>query len=294
MKTFISLFLVFLYCINTYAQTKTNLQKLVETEIAFARAAETKGTKAAFLEFLSDEAVVFRPSEINGKLFWKNQPESVALLVWKPLWADVSSDGKLGYTTGGWELLPKGKTDKPAAFGQYATVWQKQSGGNYKAVLDIGVSFDKSEMKTVWSAPKDAGTGEKSPKNKVDSGTLTDIFSKKQISMGYFMYLADDAVVLRENHQPFYGKKQAFVELEKLDKEFPPDGFLNFNANISPNYGNMLYARGVYSLTQKDKSVKKWNFMQIWKFREGKWQIVLDVFTLIPEKQNQTAKIQGN
>jgi len=284
MKILVALLSTFLFSVNIFAQTKTDLQKLVETEIAFAVAAEAKGTKAAFLEFLTDEAVIFQPSETNGKMFWKNQPESPALLAWKPSWADISSDGKLGYTTGGWEFRPKGKADKPAAFGQYATVWQKQTDGNYKAVLDIGVSFDKSAIKPVWDAPKDAGTGERSPKNKIDSGTLTDIFSKKQISSGYFNYLADDIIVLRENHQPFYGKKQAYVELEKLDKEFPPSGFLNFNANISPNYGNIMYARGVYSLTQKDKSVKKWNFMQIWKFRDGRWQIVLDVFTRIPEK----------
>ena len=284
MKIFAAFLSMFLFSVTISAQAKTDLQKLVETEIAFAQTAEAKGTKSAFLEFLSDDAVIFRPAEINGKAFWKNQPESPVLLAWKPSWADVSSDGKIGYTTGGWELLPKGKTDKPTAFGQYVTVWQRQSDGNYKAVLDIGVSFDKSVVKSVWNAPKDAGTGEKSPKNKVDSGTLTDIFSKRKLSQGYFMYLADDVIVLREKREPFYGKKQAFVELEKLDREFPPDGFLNFNANISPNYGNMLYARGIYSLTQKDKSVKKWNFVQIWKFRDGKWQIVLDVFTAIPAK----------
>src|SRR5215210_4448509 len=112
MKIFVALLSMFLFSVIVSAQTKTDLQKLVETEIAFAVTAEAKGTKAAFLEFLSDEAVIFRPSEINGKSFWKSQPESSALLVWKPSWADVSSDGKLGYTTGGWEFLPKGKTDK--------------------------------------------------------------------------------------------------------------------------------------------------------------------------------------
>jgi len=279
MKKNLLLLMMFLLSVNAFAQTKTDLQKLVETEIAFAAAAEAKGTKQAFLEFQADDGIVFNPTATNGRLFWTNAKESPALLAWKPSRADISSTGNLGYTTGGWELRPKGKTDKPAAFGQYATIWQKQADGKFKAVLDIGVSFDKSAIKPVWDAPKDAGAGEKSPKTKIDLGTLTDIFSKKNLSSGYFNHLAEDAIVLRDNHLPFYGKKQSFVELEKLDKDFPPDGFLNFNASISPNYGNMMYAWGVYQLKQKDNSVKQWNFMQMWKFRENRWQIVLDVLS---------------
>lgn len=279
MKILVALLSAFLFSINIFAQTKTDLQKLVETEIVFANTAAEKGTKQAFLEFQSEDAIVFNPTATNGKLFWTNAKESPALLVWKPSRADISSTGNLGYTTGGWESRPKGKTDKPTAFGHYVIIWQRQADGNFKAVLDAGVLFDKYTIKSAWDAPKDAGAGEKSPKTKIDLGTLTDIFSKKNLSSGYFNYLADDAVVLRDNHLPFYGKKQAFVGLEKLDKEFPPDGFLNFNASISPNYGNMMYAWGIYQLKQKDNSVKQWNFMQMWKFRENRWQIVLDVLS---------------
>jgi ketosteroid isomerase-like protein len=281
MKIIVLPLLAILFCVNAFGQVKTDLQKLVETEIAFAKTSELKGTKAAFLEFLADDGIVFNPTETNGKTFWKNRPESPALLSWKPSWADISSDGNLGYTTGGWELRPKGKTDKPAAFGQYATIWKRQPDGTFKAVIDLGISFDKTAVRSSWNAPKDAGSGEKTPKTKIDLGTLTDIFSKKQLASGYFNYLAEDAVVLRDDHQPFYGKKQAFIELEKLDKNFPPDGFLNFNSNVSNSFGNMMYAWGVYQLTQKDNSVKRWNFMQVWKFRDGKWQIVLDVLSAV-------------
>jgi hypothetical protein len=83
---------------NSVQRPDTPLQKLVETEQAFARFAEEKGTKAAFLEYLADEGIVFQPTETNGKLFWKNRPDSPAWLNWSPVWADLSSDGNLGYT----------------------------------------------------------------------------------------------------------------------------------------------------------------------------------------------------
>jgi ketosteroid isomerase-like protein len=271
---------------NRIAPLKADLQKLVETEQSFARTAAEKGTKTAFLTFLADDGIIFSPTEANGKLVWKAREDSPALLAWNPAWADVSSDGKLGYTTGGWEFRPKGKTDQAAGFGEYVTIWQKQEGGTFKAVLDIGIRHPQSSFPgAAWKSPTDAGTGLRAIKNGVTNSTLTDIFSNKSMANGYFNYLADDAVVLRDGNLPFYGKQSAFFALEKLDKEFPPSSFLNFSANTSPIFGNMMYVWGVYQLSDKDKSVKKWNFVQIWKNRGGKWQIVLDIFNPIPPKK---------
>ena len=112
---------------------------------------------------------------------------------------------------------------------------------------------------------------------------MTDIFSKELLSQGYFNYFADDVVVLREGHKTFYGKTDGFLGLEKVDAQFPQGSYLDFKANVSPVFGNMMYAHGVYQLTHKDKSITKWNFAQIWKHRNGRWQIVADLFTPVPK-----------
>ena len=283
------LFLLIISVSFAFAQPKTKvyksndaLQKLVETEQSFARFAEQKGVKAAFLEFLSDDAIVFQPTETNAKLFWQNQPESKILLDWSPAWADISSDGNLGYTTGGWTLYPKGKTGTATVFGEYLTIWKKQSNGHFKAILDIGISHEKPVNQiTAWKAPTDAGSGISNVKKGVKNDIFTDIFSKEQLSQGYFNYFADDVVVLRDGHETFYGKTNAFVGMEKLDKQFPPKSFLNFKADVSPVFGNMMYSKGVYQLTHKDNTTSSWNFTQIWKHRSGRWQIVADVFTSV-------------
>lgn len=280
-----TIFLILICCAGAFAQSKGELQKLVDTEIAFAKTAAEKGTKSAFLEFLADDGLVFQPEAINGKDYWTSRAESPALLSWRPNWADVSSDGMLGYTTGGWEFRPKGKTGEPGAYGQYATIWQKQPDGKFRAVLDLGVTHPKpAGTKFGWGSPKDAGTGREMPKRPITLDELTDIFSKKKLSDAYFKYFADDVVVLRDGQMPMTGKTTAFLGLEKLDKEFPERGFLNFKGNLSQVFGNMMYAYGTYQLTHQDKSISKWNFMQVWKYRSGKWQIALDVFSKIPEK----------
>jgi hypothetical protein len=288
-KYFAILLIVFIFT-TAAGQTKTDLQKLVETEIAFAAAAEVKGTKAAFLEFLADDGLIFRPEARNGKDFWETQSPSISLLSWSPAWADVSSDGSLGYTTGGWALYPKGRSEAPTVFGEYVTIWKKQENGVYRAVLDIGISHPKPEENVsksslassrtaaAWKSPDDAGAGETKIQSKVTINHLTDIFSKRYLSDSLFRYLATDAIVLREGHMPFVGKTKAFLELEKYERNFPLEGYLNFDGKISEKYGNMMYAYGVYKLTYDDKTVSRWNFLQIWKYRENRWQIVLDLF----------------
>ena len=290
MKLLPMLILMSLCCLGIFAQktaipTKSNLQKLVETEISFAKTAFERGTKTAFLEFLDDDGIIFNPTEANGKLVWKARPESPALLAWNPVWADISADGSLGYTTGGWEFRPKGKTDQPTAFGEYVTIWKKQSDGSFKAILDIGITHPTNNLSNAaWKSPSDADSGSK-VKTGVSSNILTDIFSNKSMANGYFSYLAEDAIILRDGNFPFVGKKTAFMGLEKLESDFPNSSYLTFNGNTSKVYGNMMYIWGVYQLKHKDESVSRWNFMQIWKHRNGKWQIVLDIFNPIPQEK---------
>src|SRR5947199_5471658 len=121
-----------------------NRRALVEMEHAFAKAAATKGTRDAFLEFLADDGIIFQPGAVNGKKFWGERPSRKGLLSWEPIFSDVSRAGDLGYTTGPWEFRPNGPDDQPVAFGQYFTIWKKQRDGSWKAVLDRGVSSEKS------------------------------------------------------------------------------------------------------------------------------------------------------
>src|SRR5689334_15725267 len=95
---------------------QSDLDKMIETERSFASMAGEKGTKAAFLEYMAPDAVVFDPEKVNARTVWTAREESPAFLAWAPNFADISSNGVLGYTTGNWEYRPKGKTDDPTAF----------------------------------------------------------------------------------------------------------------------------------------------------------------------------------
>ena len=51
-------------------------------------------------------------------------------LKWEPVKADIAASGDLGYTYGTWTA--------GNARGHYLTIWKKQSGGNWKVVVDFG------------------------------------------------------------------------------------------------------------------------------------------------------------
>src|SRR5437667_8138838 len=119
---------------------QANRLAVVEAERAFARAAATKGTRDAFLEFLAGDGIIFQPGPVNGRQFWQARASRKGLLSWEPIFADVSLVGDMGYTTGPYEFRPDGAADKPIAFGQYFTVWKKQSDGLWRVALDRGTS----------------------------------------------------------------------------------------------------------------------------------------------------------
>src|ERR1043166_6433410 len=191
-----------------------NRQALVEMEHAFAKAAATKGTRDAFLEFLADDGIIFQPGPVNGKKFWSERPPRKGLLSWEPVFADVSRAGDLGYTTGPWEFRPNGPDDQPVAFGQYFTIWKKQRDGSWKAVLDRGVTTEKSFGKPPLTFPEDDERANAASSIDVVAELATLMKLEQEFSRAsaifartaYDAYLADDARVLRENKAPAIGK----------------------------------------------------------------------------------------
>lgn len=275
MKSIFILLIVLSAGFSDYPQNMTHLEKLVETEKAFAKAARDKSVKQAFLEFLADDGLIFEPVAVKGKEVWQARPESKALLAWNPIWADISANGEIGYTTGDWDFRPKGKDDEPVAFGQYITIWKKQADGEFKAVLDIGISHEKPEtVETDWNSPKQNNNGKSQKRNtpKKSPNLQTEKFGK---------LFANDVRLYRNEKFPFIGKKNALTEIRKEQTQIKNSKVLIERCESSEDFG---YCYGEIERIKKNKSTEKGNLVQIWKFRDGKWQIVLDIFTSIPEK----------
>ena len=63
--------------VTFFAQTPTPLQEMVQTEQAFARMAAEKTVYDAFITFIADDGLLFRPEAVNGKKWLLDHPAPV-------------------------------------------------------------------------------------------------------------------------------------------------------------------------------------------------------------------------
>jgi hypothetical protein len=261
-----------------------NLEKLVATERAFAALAAEKGTKAAFLENIASDGVLFLPDKVNGRTYWNARGESTGLLSWAPNFADISSNGIMGYTTGNWEYRTKGKGDEPSGFGEFVTIWLRQPSGQYKFVVDIGVAHPRPVRYSEAledPAARSAANG-KTPASAADSANgFYQMVTAQGPVRAYSVYADANVRFFRENEMPGKGKSDLIKRVKKdKGKLMIPKRSVFFET------ADLAYVTNTYTLTGADGRVEKGNFMQVWKWQDEKWKIVLDIFKPVPAKGN--------
>lgn len=153
-----SFFLVLVVALNSCTQTSNQAASdqstskplntdslktvLMQADLSFSDLSSQKGTHEAFMAYVSDAGALLRPyhppivgkDSIRSYLYAK--PDSAYTLTWKPLYADISASGDLGYTYGTYRLTVKHL--KEFEEGTYITIWKQDATGNWKFALDTG------------------------------------------------------------------------------------------------------------------------------------------------------------
>lgn len=114
-------------------------KELLETDIAMSNEALVNGFYTTLIAFGHDSLVKAEEGHhpIIGKQALKNKyegKEDLMTLSWKPFKADASICGDMGYTLGNWTLKGRDTT----YFGNYYTIWKKDTDGKWKWVADGG------------------------------------------------------------------------------------------------------------------------------------------------------------
>jgi ketosteroid isomerase-like protein len=118
---------------------------LLDTDRAWAAAADAGTSADSILSFWTDDARVISPNEaiVAGKAALKAMVTgSLAIpgfhLTWTPEQAVVSTAGDLGYTYGTNRMTVPDSTGKTITMdGRYVTVWRKDADGRWRCVQDI-------------------------------------------------------------------------------------------------------------------------------------------------------------
>lgn len=268
---------------SAVAAVGQDTQKAIyETERAFERTVAEKGINAAFVEFLSPVGVMFMPDAVNGREAWSTRPASSASLTWNPVWIDVASNGAMAYSVGNSQFRPKGKDDTTVYYGHYVSVWLKQPDGRFLAAFDTGINHPQpSTSPANWRSP--IGSGKGSNPDKISAADSAVSFYQMAASSGpakaYRSFLAEDAIVMRQGKIPAFSKKAALTLISGEDR-------INFSRRKSFTEAvDLAYVHAPYTMTdKKGTEVERGNFIQVWKFRDRKWEIVVDALVPLPKK----------
>jgi ketosteroid isomerase-like protein len=270
-----------------FAQTasqKSALKKMIETEKAFAQTSLDKGTKNAFVEFLSKDAIVFdKGTAVNGLEHWQRL-DFKNLLTWQPTFAEIAVSEELGYTLGDYQLHNTTATgspadNKPLSHGSFFTLWKKQTDDNWKVALDFGVNHP--EIPAVAPSIRESYATFKPVESKNKA-----VLSERMVFMSDFFYwknaktslnpfephLSQDIKLYRNNLLPIVGREAAKNYLKKTyDKAIVYTGL----KAIPSQAGDLVCVYGVIS------GKKKGEYVRIWK-QESKdvWKIVVEMVNI--------------
>lgn len=273
------------------------LQSMVDAERAFSKMSVEQGTRPAFLAFIAEDGILFRPTAVQGKKWMQEHPlppsDKRPLLVWQPAFADMALAGDMGYTFGPWEYKEDIKDDKPAAYGHFATVWKRQADGSWKFAIDHGVSHPQPQGPTPplqlpadYKQKTDRKTGdiEQASKSLIERDREFSNTSTTQGSLKAFhAYSSPNIRLFRDGHHPVAGAKG-------IDEALKLKTSTNTVLSWQPTGGEVSqsddigYTYGTYSITSKaepQKQLEHGSYMRFWKKDKGAWRVVVDLATEI-------------
>ena len=256
------------------------LQSLVQAEKNFAQMAVEKNIRDAFLANLADDGIVFDPGPVNGKQVYEKRSASDAQLTWRPIFADVARAGDIGYTTGPWEFKKNKGDEKPVAYGQFLSVWKKQTDGKWKVVLDGGVDNPApiNKQPSAEIEPNELATRDEIDL-KIARRALAaaekefEIASEKDAGAALIDASAPNIRVFRNGRFPAVGRDAAQLMIGydhgKLKAKTAGSG-------ISRS-GDLAYSYGEYTNERLD-GIEHGYFVTIWRMSVGRdWKLAVDV-----------------
>lgn len=265
-----------------------NVASLVEAERAFAKMSVTVSMRDAFLANLAEDGIVFRPGPINGKELWRDRPASAAVLSWEPGYAEVAASGDFGFTTGPWEFRPD-KDSEPAGFGHFVSVWKKLADGQWKVVLDIGISHDRPDSAPALAfrlSPDPTGWDRHNPYYHHHTAirhaalAMADLTFSRACARGvraaYETLAAEDVRRYRAGSFPGVGRTSIAAAVGDgvvADDEEHLGVGVSASGDLGYTYGHRTGAEEVY-------------YVRIWRVEGGAWKLVLDIESPVPPEQN--------
>ncbi len=223
----------------------------------------------AFLANMNDQSVI----DANGvfvkglPVYAKQSKDTSGKLSWRPDFAAIAAAGDFGYTTGPWVYAENGKQ---VASGNYATVWQKQTDGQWKFLIDLGNSYDrppitKAEKKVQLLLPdKDiAAVGGSLTLMMIDS--LFDDLALRKTDTAYPLFSHPSAHLLRPGKAPYISAvaKQQLFAVKQAIAFYPEQSYTASTHDLGVVYGTCKtpLQTGIYMHVWRKDKIMAWQLL---------------------------------
>lgn len=259
----------------------SDLRSLVEAERAFAKMAVTNGVRDAFVEYFSDDAIIFRPGPVKGRPVWQQRKSFPYMIRWEPEYVDIAASGDFGYSTGPADYFGVKPLSAPVGFGYFISIWTKQPDGKWKVAFDVGsdippadnrevkIHFPQGADKKKTYAPVNAEK-EKNALIQWDEFFSSELEKARKVET-YLNYAAVNVRFYRDGRFPASDADSVKSILAKnLNMSWKPMG------GGMATSGDLGYTYGSYQI--KDAAVSEEGFyFRIWK-KDSKqmWKMVID------------------
>ena len=248
------------------------VRAMTTAEKKFYETGQEKGTRAAFLEFLAPDGIIFRPGPVNGQETWSKRPESGLDLVWEPTFATIARSGDFGYDTGPAKWRANKKEPNFTGYGHFISIWKKQKDGAWKVALDCGIENTKSDVKPPFKlvTPKNRGQGTLESLQQTQDGF--GVTARLDFTKAFRQFGGDEVRLYRDGSFPTVGKKAA---VELLGSEQAGVALEIMKTDVSSST-DLAYDYGKYSDT-RSQPPKAGHFFRVWQTdTTGTWKLVLD------------------
>ena len=262
---------------------------MADAERAFAQASKQRGVRAAFLEFLDDEAIGFEPSLGRAKDAWRARPVPAdplaTTLSWHARAGDIAANGDLGWLTGPYVYVPNGDVSH-TAFGCYFSIWIRRAGAPWRVLIDAGVSTSEpctfagegiDRLAPTGVTPR-AGAAAASKSSLLDQDRSLDTRAASVgLADAFGSVLHPDARFNREGKQPLMGSTAVadFLKSRPGSWTFVPRG-----GDVASS-GDLGYTYGEYDQKENIRTTEAGYYVRVWRRGPEGWRLTFD--TLVPE-----------